>query len=472
LKANIGLIGLAVMGENLALNIERNGFSVAVYNRSYEKTAQFLQERAAGKRFVGAKTLQELVEALERPRRIVVMVKAGQPVDDVIDALKPLLEQGDIVIDGGNSYYPDTERRARALEGMGLRFVGMGVSGGEEGALWGPSLMPGGAADTYADLAPILEKIAAKADDEACVTRVGERSAGHFVKMVHNGIEYGDMQLIAEAYDVMRYGLQLSPAEIASIFHEWNQTELQSYLIEITAHIVNFPDDQGGDGVLLDAIVDSAGQKGTGKWTTIVALELGIPIPTITAAVDARLLSAQRILRQQTAASAPFTAPNPQERMVLLQALRAALYASKICSYAQGFHLIREASNHFDYRIRMDEVARIWKAGCIIRAGFLDTIRQAFTRQADLLHLFLDAGFSEDLAAGASMWRTLLQWASEHAIPMPAMSASLAYYDSLTRPRLPANLLQAQRDFFGAHTYERIDRQGTFHTQWPSLQEK
>ncbi len=474
MKAQIGVIGLAVMGENIALNIERNGFPIAVYNRSYDKTERFMETRAQGKQVIPARTLEEFVAALESPRRILLMVQAGKPVDAVIDSLKPLLDKGDIVIDGGNSHYPDTERRAVELEKEGLRFFGMGVSGGEEGALWGPSLMPGGDKQTYTLLEPVLRKIAAKADGEDCVTYVGARSAGHFVKMVHNGIEYGDMQLIAEAYDVMRYGLGLPSAEIAEIFTAWNQTELQSYLIEITSHIVNFQDDQAdATGLLLDKIVDSAGQKGTGKWTTVAALHLGIPIPTMTAAVDARLLSAQSKIRaavpnQDSLASAL----SASEKTEMIASIKAALYSSKICSYAQGFHLIQEASREHAYAIQLDETARIWKAGCIIRAGFLDKIRAAYAQQPDLAHLFLDPSFARDLDERAPAWRRVVQWAAQHRIPMPATSISLAYYDSLRRERLPANLIQAQRDFFGAHTYQRTDREGTFHTQWPSLLQK
>ncbi|MCB9639398.1 MAG: NADP-dependent phosphogluconate dehydrogenase [Myxococcales bacterium] len=473
LKAQIGVIGLAVMGENIALNIERNGFPIAVYNRSYDKTERFMSTRAQGKQVTAARTLEEFVAALESPRRILLMVQAGKPVDAVIESLKPLLDKGDIIIDGGNSHYPNTERRAVELEKEGLRFFGMGVSGGEEGALWGPSLMPGGDKETYTLLEPVLRKIAAKADGEDCVTYVGARSAGHFVKMVHNGIEYGDMQLIAEAYDLMRYGLQLSSQEIASIFTEWNQSELQSYLIEITSHIVNFQDDQAdATGLLIDKIVDSAGQKGTGKWTTVAALNMGIPIPTITAAVDARILSAQAAVRKAIP-NQDVVAPDltPDQKQELIQSIKAALYASKICSYAQGFHLIQAASQESQYGVRLDETARIWKAGCIIRAGFLDKIRTAYAQNPNLTHLFLDPDFARDLEERSTAWRKVVQWAIEHRIPMPATATSLAYYDSLRRERLPANLIQGQRDFFGAHTYKRTDREGTFHTQWPSLQQ-
>jgi 6-phosphogluconate dehydrogenase len=463
----IGVIGLAVMGENLALNIERNGFPVAVYNRTYDKTAALLAGRASGLRFVGARTVADFVAALERPRRIITMVKAGKPVDAVLDELRPHLATGDIVVDGGNSHFTDTDRRLDALAPTGIKFFGMGVSGGEEGALWGPSLMPGGDRETYAHLEPVLTKIAAKADSGPCVTYCGTGSAGHFVKMVHNGIEYGDMQLIAEAYDLMRHGLGLAPAAIADTFAEWNEGELKSFLIEITAKIVDFPDDQGTRKALIDRILDSAGQKGTGKWTTQVALDLGVPIPTITAAVDARIVSAMRPLRLQ-AAKIHRGAPRPLRsgaRAVLKQ-VRAALYASKICSYAQGFHLLASASRERGYGVRLGEIARIWKGGCIIRAVFLDKIRQAFEREPELLSLLLDRDFAREVRARVDDWRRTVALGVKLGIGLPAMAASLAYFDSLRRERLPANLIQGQRDFFGAHTYERLDRPGIFHTDW------
>jgi 6-phosphogluconate dehydrogenase len=463
----IGLIGLAVMGENLALNIERNGFPIAVYNRSYEKTDALLNGRAKGKNFVGAKTPAEFVAALERPRRIITMVKAGGPVDAVIDELRPLLEPGDIVVDGGNSHFTDTDRRVAALEPTGIKFFGMGVSGGEEGALWGPSIMPGGDEATYRHLEPILTKIAAKADSGPCVTYVGKKSAGHFVKMVHNGIEYGDMQLIAESYDLLRYGLGLGSAEIADVFSDWNAGDLQSFLIEITAQIVNFKDDQGGRKPLIDNIVDAAGQKGTGKWTTQAALDLGVAIPTITAAVDARIMSSQRATRLLAAKVYP-PAPKPIKtgKKAAIAQIRAALYASKICSYAQGFVLLAEASRTFGYGVKLDEMARIWKGGCIIRAIFLDKIRQAFGRDPALANLLLDRDFAKAMKTRAGDWRKTVQLGIKLGIGLPAMSASLAYFDSFRRARVPANLIQGQRDFFGAHTYERLDRKGIFHTEW------
>jgi len=463
----IGLIGLAVMGENLALNIERNGFPIAVYNRSCEKTDALLKGRAKGKNFVGAKTPADFVAALERPRRIVTMVKAGGPVDAVIDELKPLLQPGDILVDGGNSHFTDTDRRIAALDPTGIKFFGMGVSGGEEGALWGPSIMPGGDEATYRHLEPILTKIAAKADSGPCVTYVGKKSAGHFVKMVHNGIEYGDMQLIAESYDLLRYGLGLGSAEIADVFGDWNAGDLQSFLIEITAKIVDFKDDQGGRKPLIDNIVDAAGQKGTGKWTTQAALDLGVAIPTITAAVDARIMSSQRATRLLAAKVYP-PAPKPIKtgKKAAIAQIRAALYASKICSYAQGFVLLAEASRAFGYGVKLDEMARIWKGGCIIRAVFLDRIRQAFGRDPNLANLLLDRDFAKAIKTRADDWRKTVQLGTKLGIGLPAMSASLAYFDSFRRARVPANLIQGQRDFFGAHTYERLDRKGIFHTEW------
>lgn len=465
-----GVIGLAVMGENLALNIERNGFSVAVYNRGYQKTEKFLAGRAKGKNFVGSETLEGFVQSLERPRRILMLVKAGGPVDAVIRQLRPLLEPGDVIIDGGNSLYKDTERRVAELAPTGIKFFGMGVSGGEEGALWGPSMMPGGDKETYQHLEPILTKIAANVEGEPCVTYVGHKGAGHFVKMVHNGIEYGDMQLIAETYDMMRHSLKMSPQAIAETFAEWNEGELQSYLIEITSHIANFRDDLDTDSVLIDLILDAAGQKGTGKWTTIAALELGVPIPTITAAVDARILSSYKNLRGKAAQTYPSHSITSQTNTKdVLNQLRQALYASKICSYAQGFMLIQEASQQFDYDIKLDECATIWRGGCIIRAGFLNKVRDIFKEQPNLPNLLLASSFAQEIQERTEAWRQVVQWGAATGIGLPAMSASLAYFDAFRREQLPANMIQAQRDFFGAHTYKRTDREGTFHTTWPSL---
>ncbi len=469
-----GVIGLAVMGENLALNIERNGFPIAVYNRSFDKTDQFVKGRAKGKKVVGAKSIPEFVASLEQPRRILAMVKAGKPVDDVIAELKPHLSPGDIIIDGGNSHYPDTDRRVTTLDPTGIKFFGMGVSGGEEGALWGPSLMPGGDEATYKHLQPILTKISAKSDSGPCVTYIGTKSSGHFVKMVHNGIEYGDMQLITEAYDLLRSGLGLSGAEIADIFTEWNEGDLKSFLIEITSKIVDFPDEKNPKKLLVDQILDKAGQKGTGRWTVGAALDLGVPIPTMTAAVDARIVSGMKATRVR--ASKAYRSPQKPVRSgktALVKQIRSALYASKICSYAQGFDLLRVASKQFDYGLRLGELARIWKGGCIIRAVFLDKIRQAFERDPDLPNLLLDQEFLKDIRRRVDDWRATVSLSVKLGITSPAMAASLAYFDSFRRDRVPAYMIQAQRDFFGAHTYERIDDEGTFiHTEWSKRAEK
>ncbi|MCS6862895.1 MAG: NADP-dependent phosphogluconate dehydrogenase [Abditibacteriales bacterium] len=463
----IGLIGLAVMGENLALNIESKGFPIAVFNRTTAKTMAFVNGRAAGKNVVGTTTIEEFVNVLERPRRIVLMVKAGEAVDAFITQLLPHLEAGDILIDGGNSFFRDTERRIERCREAGVHYFGMGVSGGEEGALHGPSLMPGGGTpEAYAHLEPILTKIAAQVDDGACVTYIGPKGAGHFVKMVHNGIEYGDMQLIAEAYDLLRHAVGLSPDELHDVFAEWNRGELQSFLIEITARIVNFKDEMTGKP-LVDVILDKAEQKGTGKWTSQIALDLGVPIPTITAAVDARFMSAHKAERVAAARllssqHALRTARQPS----FINRVRAALYASKVCSYAQGFALLRAASREFGYNLNFSEIARIWKGGCIIRAVFLDRIKQAFARNPELPNLLVDDEFREAVAARQEAWRDVVSTAVELGYPVPAMSASLAYFDAYRRERLPANLIQAQRDLFGAHTYERVDREGVFHTEW------
>ncbi|MBN2490823.1 MAG: NADP-dependent phosphogluconate dehydrogenase [Planctomycetes bacterium] len=467
MKQQFGVVGLGVMGANLALNIERNGFSVAVYNRSRDRTRALLEGDGRGRNLVGHPSLEALVGALETPRRLLLMVKAGAPVDELIAALELHFAPGDILIDGGNSHFADTDRRERALASRGIHFFGLGVSGGEEGALRGPSLMPGGDREAYRHLEPVLLKIAARADTGPCVTYVGAGSAGHFVKMVHNGIEYGDMQLIAEAYDLMRHALGMTTTEIAATLGEWNRGELASYLIEITAKVVDFPDDQGTGGPLIDRILDRAAQKGTGKWASAAALELDVPVPTITAAVDARILSAMKELRAAAAAAyAAGVKPAAVARPVALERLRAALYAAKISLYAQGFDLLRRADAEHDYGLLPAELARIWKAGCIIRARFLDRIREAFEREPDLEHLLLDATFRADVAERAEAWRQTVVLAVECGLPTPALAASLAYFDGFRRERAPANLIQAQRDFFGAHTYERLDRPGAFHTDW------
>ncbi|MBV8879512.1 MAG: NADP-dependent phosphogluconate dehydrogenase, partial [Planctomycetaceae bacterium] len=455
-KSQIGLVGLAVMGENLALNIERNGFPITVYNRSVDKTEHLLAGRAKGKKFVGARTVQELVASLERPRRIILLVKAGAPVDDMINQLSPLLEPGDIIIDGGNSHFTDTRRREAALKAKGLPFIGSGVSGGEEGALWGPSLMPGGPKDAYEHLRPIWEKIAAKVDDGPCVTYIGPDGAGHFVKMIHNGIEYGDMQLIAESYDVLRQLLGLEAPQLAEIFETWNQGLLNSFLIEITGKVLRKKDPETGQW-LVDFILDKAGQKGTGKWMSQIALDLGVPIPTINAAVEARILSAYKDERVKASKvlSGPKREPYKGDPKALIEAVRDALYASKICSYAQGMFMMKAAGDEYKWNLPLGEIARIWKGGCIIRAQFLDLIKAAFQKNPNLSNLLLDDHFKTWVTDAQPRWRHVVQTAQAAGIPVLAMSSSLAYYDSIRAERLPLNLTQAQRDFFGAHTYER-----------------
>jgi 6-phosphogluconate dehydrogenase len=471
-KRTFGVIGLAVMGENLALNVESRGFPIAAFNRSADKTKKFMEIRAPGKDIKAAYSLEEFVQTLERPRNILVMVKAGQPVDAVIEQLKPLLEEGDTIIDGGNSLYGDTERRTKDLESSGLGFVGMGVSGGEEGALKGPSLMPGGTESGYRDLEPILTKIAAQVDDGPCVTYIGPGGAGHYVKMVHNGIEYGDMQLIAEAYDLMKNTLDLSGEELEEVFSQWNHTdELNSFLIEITADIFSNRDPDT-DKPLVDSILDSAGQKGTGRWTVVSSLELGVPIPTIYAAVNARVMSAYK--DERVAASKVITAPTGKyqgDKQQFIDQVRDALYCSKMCSYAQGMALLSTASKELNFNLNLAEIARIWKGGCIIQAGFLDKIKQAFNENPSLLNLLLAPEFKQSIVDRQSAWRTVLTTANQLGIAVPAFSSSLDYFDSYRRANLPQNLTQAQRDYFGAHTYERVDRpRGEFtHTEWTKV---
>ncbi|HEY9879421.1 MAG TPA: NADP-dependent phosphogluconate dehydrogenase [Leptolyngbyaceae cyanobacterium] len=464
---SFGVIGLAVMGENLALNVERNGFPVAVYNRSPEKTQTFMQERAPGKNVQATYSLEEFVGALERPRRILVMVKAGSPVDAVIAQLRPLLQDDDMIIDGGNSLYEDTERRVRELEPTGLSFIGMGVSGGEEGALNGPSLMPGGTKAGYDSLEPILTKIAAQVDDGPCVTYIGPGGSGHYVKMVHNGIEYGDMQLIAEAYDLLKNISGLNHNQLHEVFAEWNTTdELNSYLIEITADIFTNVDEETNKP-LVELIVDAAGQKGTGRWTVMSALEMGVGIPTITAAVNSRIMSS--IKEERVAASKQLNGPSARfdgDTKAFVNKIRDALYCSKICSYAQGMALIGAASKQFGYGLDLGEIARIWKGGCIIRAGFLNKIKHAYDENADLANLLLAPEFKQTILDRQEAWREVIAMAARIGVPVPAFSASLDYFDSYRRDRLPQNLTQAQRDYFGAHTYERVDKAGSFHTEW------
>ncbi|KOR35144.1 MULTISPECIES: NADP-dependent phosphogluconate dehydrogenase [Planktothricoides] len=466
-KQKFGVIGLAVMGENLALNVERNGFPVAVYNRTAEKTDAFMTNRAGGKQVKATYSLEEFVESLERPRRILIMVKAGKPVDAVIDQLKPLLDPGDMIIDGGNSLYEDTDRRVAYLESTGLRYIGMGVSGGEEGALNGPSLMPGGTKEAYDEIEAIVTKIAAQVDDGPCVTYIGPKGAGHYVKMVHNGIEYGDMQLIAEAYDLLKNALGLDHNQLHEVFAEWNTTdELNSYLIEITADIFKQIDPETNKP-LVELIVDAAGQKGTGRWTVVSSLELGVAIPTIGAAVNARIMSSSK--EERIAASKELTGPTAKfdgDVKAFISKIRDALYCSKICSYAQGMALLSMASQEFGYDLDLGEIARIWKGGCIIRAGFLNKIKKAFSDNPSLPNLLLAPEFKQTILDRQQAWREVLILANTLGIPVPAFSASLDYFDSYRRASLPQNLTQAQRDYFGAHTYQRIDQEGSFHTEW------
>jgi len=467
-QADIGLIGLAVMGQNLVLNMDDHGYVVAVYNRTTSKVDHFLENEAKGTSVIGTHSLEELVSVLKRPRRVMIMVKAGWPVDAVIEQLVPLLEPGDIIIDGGNSYYPDSTRRARDLAANGILFIGTGVSGGEEGARYGPSIMPGGSPEAWPHVRPIFQSIAAKvADGTPCCDWVGEEGAGHFVKMVHNGIEYGDMQLIAEAYDVLQHALDMSADEMSTVFAEWNAGKLNSYLIEITADILAFKDENGQP--LVEKILDSAGQKGTGKWTAVEALERGIPLTLIGEAVYARFLSALK--EERTAAADALGAPIPLfagDRTALLADLQEALFASKIISYAQGYMLMRAATEEFGWKLAYGNIALMWRGGCIIRAAFLDDIKAAFDNNPALSNLLLDPFFKEQVQRAEGAWRRVVGTAVSLGIPLPAMSSALAFYDGYRRERLPANLLQAQRDYFGAHTYERIDRpRGEFfHTNW------
>ncbi|MHC1739829.1 MAG: NADP-dependent phosphogluconate dehydrogenase [Anaerolineaceae bacterium] len=463
----IGVVGLGVMGHNLALNMERNGFPVAGYDLDASKTEVFLKGPAAGKNIIGVSSPAELMAVLEKPRRILMMVPAGAPVDSAIAHLKPHMEKGDILIDGGNSFFQDTERRNVELEKEGFNFIGAGVSGGEEGALWGPAIMPGGQFDAWRALEPIFRAMAAKAEDgQPCVDYMGPRGAGHYVKMVHNGIEYGDMQLIAEIYDLLHRGAGISNADLAEIFSEWNKSDLQSYLIEITASILRRVDDETGQP-LVDLILDEAAQKGTGKWTSQNALDVGAPIPTINSAVESRILSSlksERVMASKLLGGqlVPFT--GDRERLIVLAG--KALYASKITSYAQGFELLSLASKEYHYNLDYGKIASIWRAGCIIRAGLLSDITAAFERNPELPNLLLDEAFRKIVLDHQSAWREVVQTAVGLGIPMLAVGASLAYFDAYRSETLPANLTQAQRDYFGAHTYRRTDRDGVFHTNW------
>ena len=470
-KAQIGMIGLAVMGENLSLNLERHGFTVAVYNIEPDKYVRaFLEGPARGKSMIGCYSLAELVSVLEKPRRIWLMIRAGSPVDEVIDELVPLLEPGDIVIDGGNSNFADTARRARRLEEHALRFVGMGVSGGGEGALNGPSLMPGGTESAWPEVKPILQAIAARAEGAPCCDWMGSGGAGHFVKMVHNGIEYGDMQLISEAYLIMRDALGMTPDDMSAVFEKWNQGALNSYLIGITAEILKRRDADGAP--LIDKILDTAGQKGTGRWTGIAALEEGAPLTLIAESVFARCLSSNKDLRVRAAGA--FGVPDqtcPGEIAPLLDDLEQALYASKIVSYAQGFELLRAAAGHYGWQLNYGGIAMVWRGGCIIRSRFLGEIYKAMTRRADFDNLILDEYFAAALDAAQAGWRRTCALAISRGLPVPALTSALSYFDGLRTASSGANLIQAQRDYFGAHTYERVDapRGDFFHTDWTAL---
>ena len=468
-KADIGLIGLAVMGQNLVLNMDDHGFTVAVYNRTVSKVDDFINRNAKGTKVIGTHSIEELVGMLKRPRRVMLMVKAGQPVDAFIEQLIPHLEEGDIIIDGGNSFFGDTIRRTKYVESRGLLYIGTGVSGGEEGARHGPSIMPGGSSEAWPHVKPIFQAIAAKvADGTPCCDWVGSDGAGHYVKMVHNGIEYGDMQMISEAYFLMKHLLGMTPIEMHEVFKEWNEGELDSYLIQITRDILATVDDETGKA-LVDVILDTAGQKGTGKWTSQSALDMGTPAPTVAEAVFARFLSA--IKEERVAAGEILDGPKTSfdgDRGAIIEDIRQALYASKICSYAQGFHLIKMAAAEFDWVLNYGQIALLWREGCIIRAQFLERIKDAFDEQPDLANLLLAPYFKNAVDRCQDCWRRAVATAVTHGIPVPAFSSALAYYDGYRTARLPANILQAQRDYFGAHTYERVDkpRGEFFHTNW------
>ncbi|MUN68908.1 NADP-dependent phosphogluconate dehydrogenase [Enterococcus faecium] len=467
-KQQIGVVGMAVMGKNLALNIESRGYSVALFNRTGAKTTAVVEEHP-DKNFKATYTIEEFVESIEKPRRILLMVKAGPATDATIQELLPHLDKGDILIDGGNTFFKDTMRRNEELANSGINFIGTGVSGGEEGALKGPSIMPGGQKEAYALVAPILEQISAKAEDGApCVTYIGPNGAGHYVKMVHNGIEYGDMQLIAESYDLMKNILNLSVEEMADIFKEWNQGELDSYLIEITADILTRKDDEGTGKPVVDVILDAAGNKGTGKWTSQSALDLGVPLPLITESVFARYISAYKEERVQ--ASKILSRTNDFEftgdKKELVEKIREALYFSKIMSYAQGFAQLRVASKEFDWDLPFGEIAKIWRAGCIIRARFLQKITDAYDKNPEIENLLLDDYFVEITKKYQQSVRDVVALAVQAGVPVPTFSSAIAYFDSYRAERLPANIIQAQRDYFGAHTYERVDKGGIFHYSW------
>jgi 6-phosphogluconate dehydrogenase len=462
--AQIGVTGLGVMGRNLARNFARHGYAVALHNRTVSRMTAVIDQFGDEGNFVPAQTAEKFVQALERPRRLVIMVNAGDATDAVIDEFAPLMEEGDMIIDGGNAHFGDTRRREAKLKEQGLHFVGMGVSGGEEGALNGPSIMPGGSRESYASLGPMLETISAHVDGTPCCTHIGPDGAGHFVKMVHNGIEYADMQLIAEAYDLLRHGTGLEPGQIAETFRTWNTGRLDSYLIEITAEVLAHTD-ASTDKPFVDIVLDQAEQKGTGRWTVQDALDLGVPVNGIAEAVFARSLSGHADLRR-AARGLPGPKTMPAEAAEFADQVEQALYASKLVSYAQGWHMMAVGSREYDWNLDLGRIATIWRGGCIIRAVFLDRIRAAYENNADLPMLLVDDEFSKDLASAQDAWRNVVATAARLGIPVPGFSAALAYYDALRAERLPAALIQGLRDFFGAHTYRRTDRDGSFHTLW------
>ncbi|MEO9328857.1 NADP-dependent phosphogluconate dehydrogenase [Gordonia aurantiaca] len=465
-KAQIGVTGLAVMGSNIARNFARHGYTVALHNRSIAKTDALIANHGDEGNFIRTETVEEFVAALERPRRVLIMVKAGEATDAVINELADAMEPGDIIIDGGNALYTDTIRREAAMSARGLNFVGAGISGGEEGALNGPSIMPGGPAESYKSLGPMLESIAAQVDGEPCCTHIGPDGSGHFVKMVHNGIEYADMQLIGEAYDLMRKALDMPVAEIADVFREWNKTELESYLIEITAEVLSQVDAETGKP-LVDVIVDAAGQKGTGRWTVKSALDLGIPTTGIAEAVFARALSSSTDQRVAARGLKPGNLGDaPADRAQFIEDIKSALYASKVVAYAQGFDQIAAGSAEYGWNVDRGKLATIWRGGCIIRAQFLNRIREAYQENPELPSLLLAPYFRDAVEVGIDSWRRVVSTATLLGIPVPAFASSLSYYDGLRAERLPAALTQGLRDFFGAHTYQRVDKEGTFHTLW------
>jgi 6-phosphogluconate dehydrogenase len=472
-QCDIGLIGLAVMGENLVLNMESKGFSVAVFNRTTEVTEKFAATRARGKNIRPTKTIEEFIDALKKPRKAQMMIKAGKPVDHVIAEIAPLTEKGDVIIDGGNSLFTDTQRRCKEMEGKGIHYVGMGVSGGEEGALKGPSLMPGGSRESWEIIAPIYRKIAALVEGEPCCRYMGPDGAGHYVKMVHNGIEYGDMQLIGEAYAILKDVVGMNNEELGDTFTEWNKGELDSYLIDITSQIFRKIDPDTGTA-LVDVILDKAGQKGTGMWTLQSAIAQSVVISTINAAVEARVISSRK--NERVAASKILPQPTAKkfsgDRKKLVESVRNALYASKIVSYAQGMELLGAASKQYNWNLNFGDIATIWRGGCIIRAKFLNRIVEAYKRDPALHNLLLDSYFTDIIKNTQQNWRIAVSTAIEFGVAVPAFSASLAYFDSYRSARLPSNLLQAQRDFFGAHTYERVDKPGVFHTEWIESEQK